>query len=429
VAVGSGPFGVEVNPNTNRAYVSNRDSGTVSVIDGMPGSPTENTVIETLTGFSNNFGIALNPVVPNPVRDPSADVLDGNEILQCAYIATPPHFSKFAIGGVKALALGGLGGGGGSPPIVSLGTLITNKNFDVPDEIAKIVENYDPTMALKPILTTKFTDFDLPLTINENGYPLAGYSNTIKTFSTDIGEPITITSLFYEQTVLQHVSMYLNLRGIITGDLSQSDTQILYNKDKPLQVIDPNGFFEKVSVNVIEDEDGLKKFAEFEIIFAKPMEQSDIVLRSWNDKLRSMDTIIYDAIEIIDPQTIVETIDPEPVEDIIEPVTEVQKVPDWIKNNAEWWSQGEVDDTTFKNAIGFLIQEKIIDMPTGPNVSVSTADLTVDEKRALEEEAQRVTPIPDWIKNNAEWWYLGDISEDEFLKSVEYLVKNGIIEI
>ena len=107
----------------------------------------------------------------------------------------------------------------------------------------------------------------------------------------------------------------------------------------------------------------------------------------------------------------------------------MQKVPDWIKNNAEWWSQGEVDDTTFKNAIGFLIEKQIIDMPTGPNVSVSTEGLSVDEKRALEEEAQRVTPIPDWIKSTAEWWYLGDVTEDEFLMSIEYLVKNGIIEI
>ena len=220
--------------------------------------------------------------------------------------------------------------------------------------------------------------------------------------------------------------MYMKLRDVTSGDLSKSDTQILYNKGKPLTVIDPNGFFEKVSVNIIEDEDTIKKFAEFEITFAKPMEKSDIVLRSWDDKLRSMDTIIYDAIEIIDPASIVETVDPEPVENIIEPVADVQKVPEWLKNTAEWWSQGEVDETTFKNAIQFLVQENIIDLPTGPNVSVSKDDQLAQEELQLDPEP---VPIPQWIKNTAEWWSQGEITEDDFLNAIEYLVKNEIIQI
>jgi len=36
-------------------------------------------------------------------------------------------------------------------------------------------------------------------------------------------------------------------------------------------------------------------------------------------------------------------------------------------------------------------------------------------------------PLPDWIKNNAGWWAEGKISEDEFVKGIEYLVKQGII--
>jgi hypothetical protein len=188
----------------------------------------------------------------------------------------------------------------------------------------------------------------MPLTINENGYPLGGYANTIKTFSTSIGSPITLSSLFYEQTTLQHVSMYMNLRDATKGDLSQSDTQILYNKDKPLVVIDPNGFFEKVSMNVIEDEDTIKKFAEFKITFAKPMETSDIVIRSWDDRLRSLDTVIFDAIQVTDPKDaaiIDDVVESESVETIQD---DKPPVPEWVKNNAEWWSQGEVDDTTFK---------------------------------------------------------------------------------
>jgi len=37
--------------------------------------------------------------------------------------------------------------------------------------------------------------------------------------------------------------------------------------------------------------------------------------------------------------------------------------------------------------------------------------------------------IPDWIKNNAKWWSEGSISETDYIKSLEYLITNGIINI
>ena len=37
--------------------------------------------------------------------------------------------------------------------------------------------------------------------------------------------------------------------------------------------------------------------------------------------------------------------------------------------------------------------------------------------------------IPDWIKNNAKWWSEGSISEADYLKSLEYLITEGIIQI
>ena len=35
----------------------------------------------------------------------------------------------------------------------------------------------------------------------------------------------------------------------------------------------------------------------------------------------------------------------------------VDVVPDWIKNNAGWWAEGQIDDQTFVNGIQFLIKE------------------------------------------------------------------------
>ena len=39
------------------------------------------------------------------------------------------------------------------------------------------------------------------------------------------------------------------------------------------------------------------------------------------------------------------------------------------------------------------------------------------------------TTIPEWIKNNAKWWSEGSISEKDYIKSLEYLITNRIINI
>ena len=37
--------------------------------------------------------------------------------------------------------------------------------------------------------------------------------------------------------------------------------------------------------------------------------------------------------------------------------------------------------------------------------------------------------IPSWIKNNADWWAQGLISDDDFVKGIQFLVEQGIIEV
>jgi len=86
-------------------------------------------------------------------------------------------------------------------------------------------------------------------------------------------------------------------------------------------------------------------------------------------------------------------------------------IPDWIKNNAKWWSSGTVSDSEFVKAIEYLIEEGLITIFPGSAISVSEQD------------------IPNWIKNNAKWWADDQISDEDFVKSIQYLVKKGIIRI
>ncbi len=90
----------------------------------------------------------------------------------------------------------------------------------------------------------------------------------------------------------------------------------------------------------------------------------------------------------------------------------VLKIPQWIRNNAHWWHEGQITDDEFARGIEFLIDKKIVTIP-----NLSKAD-TVEGK-----------VIPNWIRSNAKWWADGLISDQEFANGIEFLVKNGIIHV
>ena len=44
-------------------------------------------------------------------------------------------------------------------------------------------------------------------------------------------------------------------------------------------------------------------------------------------------------------------------------VSEDNKIPGWIKNNAGWWADGQIDDNSFVEGIQFLIKEGFMQIP------------------------------------------------------------------
>ncbi len=99
-------------------------------------------------------------------------------------------------------------------------------------------------------------------------------------------------------------------------------------------------------------------------------------------------------------------------------------LPDWLKRTAEWWSQDQIDDSTFATGIQYLIKENIIVIPDLPE-ETQKMELQ-DEKRAMGLERDK---IPEWVKNNAGWWADGLISDDDFINGIKYMVENGIIRV
>ena len=87
-------------------------------------------------------------------------------------------------------------------------------------------------------------------------------------------------------------------------------------------------------------------------------------------------------------------------------------IPAWIKNQAEWWVAGSINDNEFLNSIQYLIKEKIIVIP--PTDSAA-------------QEGPK--DIPDWVKKSVHWWSIGTISDKEFVSALQFLVKEGIIKV
>ena len=86
-------------------------------------------------------------------------------------------------------------------------------------------------------------------------------------------------------------------------------------------------------------------------------------------------------------------------------------IPDWIRNNALWWSQEKIDDDTFIQGIEHMIQNEIILIPQ------------------THQETFESQGIPDWIRNNAAWWADGQIDDETFVRGLEFMIKSGILSV
>ena len=91
---------------------------------------------------------------------------------------------------------------------------------------------------------------------------------------------------------------------------------------------------------------------------------------------------------------------------------ETSQIPAWVKNNAVLWTEGAIDDAVFIQAIQFLIQQGIIDIPpTGSG------------------DGSGSSGIPAWVKNNAVLWTEGAIDDAVFIQAIQFLIQQGIIVV
>ena len=88
-------------------------------------------------------------------------------------------------------------------------------------------------------------------------------------------------------------------------------------------------------------------------------------------------------------------------------------IPDWVRNNAEWWSKDLIGEDDFVSGIEYLIIHGVIQIPIVPD----------------EDSTDDVAFVPPWIKDTAGWWAEGLVSDSEFVNGLQYLVKQGILSV
>ena len=84
------------------------------------------------------------------------------------------------------------------------------------------------------------------------------------------------------------------------------------------------------------------------------------------------------------------------------------KIPAWVKNNAGWWADGQIDDDSFIQGIQYLINDRIL--------ITNTVNIPND--------------FPSFLKNNAGWWADGQIDDDSFLEILkDWIERSNIGEV
>ncbi len=118
-------------------------------------------------------------------------------------------------------------------------------------------------------------------------------------------------------------------------------------------------------------------------------------------------------------------------------------LPNWIKKNSLWWSEGALDKSDFALAMKYIIKQGLIQIsPTlNYNSMPVNSSASVDQLRKeiqlwssgkidhIPLISDNSIEIPEWVKKNVQLWAVDKIDDQTFFKSIEHLLSLGIMKI
>jgi hypothetical protein len=95
------------------------------------------------------------------------------------------------------------------------------------------------------------------------------------------------------------------------------------------------------------------------------------------------------------------------------------KIPQWIKNSVKWWAEDKINELDFILGIQHLIRTGVLNPSSAEKQNVED----------IEDEVVFGVKIPKYVKQTSLWWTEGKITDEEFVNSIQYLIKKGILVI
>lgn len=191
--------------------------------------------------------------------------------------------------------------------------------------------------------------------------------------------------------------MYTNLRGE-KREVQDSDTYIIFDEHKELEIVDPHGFF--YFANVTVHKNNTKYIVSYNVTFTKPMEKSDIIFRIWDDRRNVADTKIFDAWQVVG-----EEIKPEEQFSLLLSEPAVKHV--------------ESSEFSLYDKEAAIIMDK-----WAGYYAESASDAFMLKALGLEGNH-----IPHWAKKFfGENIHQGDLEMNDFVEAIKYLSKVGIVK-
>jgi YVTN family beta-propeller protein len=460
IPVTNEPGQIGVNPITNKIYVANFFERIVWVIDGTPGSLTENSIISTIIVGNNPTGIAIDPgsnkmYVSNGFRntvsvvdlsintkvatipvgfDPTAATINLNtkRIYTSDSISNTISIIDVLSGSPTENMVISTIHAGDAAVTVDINPAVPNPardpSTDVKDGTGKIIQcsylanlphlskfaigGIVATLALlgvghgggavaaQPSFTGDiFAANEYPLSIDGNNFKLDNHTNTIPTITEETGKPIHLKLLMYESagpSDIEHVALYTNLQGI-NPDISNLVNSIIYENGQPLQITDPNKIFKSANVTTSQVDNKLQ--LSLDITFAKPMPKSDIVIRAWDTKKYSSDIIILNALQV------------------------TQQNNDTIKDSTP--TQTKQSSVINLNNSTTNSEDHLMDAIKQWGGYTSTS---ISDSQLLDNIGIKGQHIPSWVLKTTKWVVSGDVSEQEFENAITYLYNINIIK-
>ena len=192
--------------------------------------------------------------------------------------------------------------------------------------------------------------------------------------------------------------LVLKMKGIVTNNVG--DHVISLKQFYKILQQDPNDVDALIGMGIgmgyLGEYDQAKKYFER----AEEINPNSIVIKNYKEFVdRVITKYPYTPTEKPQPYT----------------TTQPIKIPKWIKTTILWWHNEEITDSEFIRTMEFLINEKIMIVPS--------------YKVIADHSLQNTTPIPDSIKDKALFWIENQSNNKEFLPVIQYMIEQGIVNI